>query len=883
MVLYFRYRAILLLRIHRLFGVNYAKAVSVIRSKMTIFEAFHFQVNVLSSMANPFYARYVPPPRTTARKELDHSTDHDPGLDRAQVIKKRKTKLGYKPIIGLNEEPEVSVEFDGSVPGTSRVQLPEAKHGKRKKRRTENDSSSVPPLLLGLSEPVPNENNLPPDSNLEEKVAATAVENISVREKKKKGKKERKKNSPSSIAEQGADDNNSLSQNCLISDGTKHKKIRTKYEKAAIDSAQKQEDVESLKIDNFEEQEREPANPIEIHGLVPLPQPSQKPDTDDKWTFSASPDWLAHPIIVSSSAVIPLDGLNVSPGSLTALKQKGYQDAFAIQAAILPLLLPGSQQRHSGDVCISAATGSGKTLAYALPMVENLRDKPVIRLRGLIVVPTRELVAQVRECLEMCSTGSGLQIGTAVGSKSLGKEQELLIETGRKYDPDIYRAEREKLSTEDEELMNWDIEDPDVNGDDSEFPEDYVIDYSSKVDILICTPGRLVDHIQSTKGFKLDYVQWLVIDEADRLLDESFQQWIEIVMPALEYQAPLDPINDQLLNKFHLLRQRKVQKIILSATMTKDISKLTSLKLRHPIMAVLETVRQEVEDTSGPSQVHLDSINSIELPPTLKEVAIPISHTDDKPLHLIEVLRQEPNFSQDSDQLREIDMESQAYPESTESSSSDSDQPSDHSSSSSSTSSSPSSSHQIKSPTFKRQPLSEKPPHNDAPTYGTLIFTNNNENAIRLARLLTLLRPAWQSQIGTLTKSTSSAGGRQTLARFRARKLPIIIASDRASRGLDIPHLAHVINYDLPTSVTAYVHRVGRTARAGRQGRATTLVVKHEAHWFWNEIARSAGGIVRAAGRKVVRTESRLEGWGTSERTAYANALKRLGEETKGF
>ncbi|MCJ1469113.1 ATP-dependent RNA helicase dbp6 [Pseudocyphellaria aurata] len=824
-------------------------------------------------MANPFYARYIPPPITTTKKAFDHSTDH------VRAIKKRKTELGFRPLIGSNEEPEISVDIDDSVPGTSRVKLPEAKHGKKKKGGTENNSTSDIPLHLALSEGVPNENNLPSDSVLENKIAAIAVENISVKEKKKNRKKEKEKNSVSR-AENGADDNNSLLQNCLISDETKHKKIRTKYEKAAVDSAQKLESFGGPKIDDFEEHEREPENPIEIHGLVPLPQPSQTLDTEDNLTFSASPDWLAHPIVVSSSAVIPLDSLNVSSSTLTALKQKGYQDAFAIQAAILPLLLPGSQQRHLGDVCISAVTGSGKTLAYALPLVENLRDKPVVRLRGLVVVPTRELVAQVRDCLEMCSTSSGLRIGTAVGSRSLEKEQELLIEKGRKYDPEVYREEMDKLSTEDKELMNWDIDDPAVDEDDSELLENYVVDYSSKVDILICTPGRLVDHIQSTKGFTLDHVQWLVIDEADRLLDESFQQWIEVVMPALEYQAPPDPRNDQLLNKLHILRQRKVQKIILSATMTKDISKLTSLKLRRPVMAVLET-RGQVEETPGPSQVHLDSNNSIELPPTLKEIAIPISDTDDKPLHLIEVLRQESDFFPDSDQLREKDIESQAHSESTESSSSDSDQPSDYSSSSSSTSSSPSPS-QFKSPTFKPQTPSAKPPHNDSPTYGTLIFTKDNENATRLARLLTLLRPAWQSQVGTLTKSTSSAGGRRTLAQFRARKLAIIIASDRASRGLDIPHLAHVINYDLPTSVTAYVHRVGRTARAGRPGRATTLVAKHEARWFWNEIARSTE-IVRAAGGKVVRTESRLERWGASERMAYANALKRLGEETKGL
>lgn len=829
-------------------------------------------------MANLFYARYVPPSTTIVRIEPDVGA----GLDCAQLIKKRKTKSGFKPILGLNEKKtETPIEFDGSVSETNIIQLPETRYGKKKKGNTDHFGKSDTPVPSTLSESLPNRKKSPPDSDLQGKTARFEAEDSGVKKNERKGKREKKKKKKTSSAEGGVDDN-SLSYSGSTPDETKHKKIRSKYEKAAKDSIQNLENFDGSKIDDLEEHEHEPASPIETHDLVPFPQPPHTSDTDNKPTFSALPDWLADPIIVSSSATISLDSLNLNPSILTALKQKGYKDAFAIQAAILPLLIPGSQQQHSGDICISAATGSGKTLAYALPMVEGLRDRPVIRLRGLVVVPTRELVAQVRECLEMCGVGSGLKIGTAVGSKALKKEQELLIEKERKYDPDTYRAQKEKMYAEDTELTNWDITDPLSDGDDFECFENYVVDYSSKVDILICTPGRLVDHIQSTKGFTLNHVQWLVIDEADRLLDESFQQWVEIVMPALEYQVPLDPRNARLLDTLHLSYPRRVRKIILSATMTRDIGKITALRLRQPKMAVLETTRKVEDDNpQGSNQIYLDSRNSVELSPTLKEVAIPISNTNDKPLHLIEILRKEPDFSPDLDQSRKRNIQSQNSLESLETSSSDSDETSAYSGSRESTSSL-SSSHRSSSPTFNHKPVAARPPPNVAPTFGTLIFTNNNENAIRLARLLSLLRPSWHDQIGTLTKSTSSSGGRQTLAQLRTGKLAILIASDRASRGLDIPRLAHVINYDLPTSVTAYVHRVGRTARAGREGRATTLVAKHEAHWFWNEIARSTGGIVRAAGRKVVRAESRLEGWGKGERRAYEDALKRLGEETQG-
>lgn len=848
-------------------------------SKLPLLRILNVTINA-PSMANPFYARYLPPPISIVKKEPD--VDFDPNLthDRAQLIKRRKTKSGFKPTGESNEEKAESPdEFDVSIIDNSSARVPETNKGKKKKER-EHGGKSDSLAASTSSNSVPDGKDTPRDSALKEETANSVVEDIDVKESEKKGKKEKKKKKHSSAAEGDANDTKFISQNDSISDETKHKKIRAKYEKAAEVSAQATENVNASQVNGLEEHQREPASPIEIHGLVPLPQPPQIPEMEDNATFSALPDWLTHPIHVSSSATISLENLNLSPGVLTSLKQKGYQDAFAIQAAVLPLLLPESQEKHSGDICISAATGSGKTLAYTLPIIENLRDKPVVRLRGLIVVPTRELLFQVRECLQMCGVGSGLKIGTAVGSKSLKEEQELLVEKRRKYDPDAYQAEKEKLSAEDEELTNWDIEDT-ADGDDFECLENYVVDYSSKVDLLICTPGRLVDHVKSTKGFTLNHVQWLVIDEADRLLDESFQQWVEIVMPALEHQAPPDPLNDRLLNTFHLLRPRIVRKIILSATMTRDISKLTALKLRQPKLVVLETTTREVQDDNppGPNQRHLDSQSSVELPPTLKEVAIPVNNTDDKPLYLIEILEQELGLSPDFDQPSKKDIKSQISPASTDISTSDSDEASDYSNS---RASSLSSSHRSKSPTFNLQLRVATPPLNVGPTYGTLIFTNNNENANRLAVLLTLLRPSWDAQIETLTKSTSSAGGRRTLAQFRARKLSILIASDRASRGLDIPHLAHVINYDLPTSVTAYVHRVGRTARAGRHGRATTLVAKHEAHWFWNKIARAAGGIVRAAGRKVERAESRLVGWGEDERKAYVDTLKRLGQEVKG-
>ena len=807
-------------------------------------------------MANPFYARYIPKSLGVTSSKLD-PIDTQP-----RSTKRRKTKLSFTPLTARTGEETQAL---------NNPHAPNSKDHKARREVSKNSAiTSFEDQLLDIAADLKN-------------AAPTLKDDVPKKNKKNKKKKEKQqKNQELAAAENRTPllTEEHLPQSDVSplpnqDENAKHKTIRTKFETSTkVVSHLVENEAISMEPD-LAKRETERAAPIETHGLVPLPQPPQVPDTDRKAIFSALPEWLAHPTIVSQSKRISLDS-HVNPSIFASLKRRGYQDAFAIQAAIIPLLLPGPQN-YSGDICISAATGSGKTLAYVLPMVEDLLDKPVTRLRGLVVVPTRELVSQVKECLDMCSSGSGLKIGTAVGSESLKKEEELLVEKSHKYDPSTYQTETEKLADEDEDLMDWDfstgLKD---DGSESDCLTNYVVDYTSKVDILICTPGRIVDHIKSTKGFNLDHVEWLIMDEADRLLDESFQQWIETVIPALEYQPPSDPLNEQLFSTFHLLRQRKVRKIILSATMTRDISKLMALKLKLPKMVILETSKKENEDQDPPAPNELlsGSHDSIELPSTLEEIAVPINNAEEKPLHLIELL-QKIGLSTDLSNKPQAYRKSSTPGKSEKESLSNND---DHSDDSISTSSVSSPASDNDSSASKPEPLSPKAAPRPS-THGTLVFTNNNENAIRLARLLALLRPSWGPFISTLTKSTTSASGRKTLALFRANRLSVLIASDRASRGLDIPNLAHVINYDMPTSVISYVHRVGRTARAGMEGSATTLVVGHEARWFWNEIAR-AKGIVRAG--KVRRVESRLESWGERERKEYQNALTILGEEARG-
>jgi len=637
-----------------------------------------------------------------------------------------------------------------------------------------------------------------------------------------------------------------------LSSRSRHQVVFSKYENFTKAVEVPEEDAAT---GNMPMLGQEPEINTQLHGLEPLPQPEQTEHGPRVSAFSFLPEWLQAPTVVSSSDTIPMKDLPINKKTIASLQQKGYETAFAIQSAILPMLLPGPQY-YPGDLCISAATGSGKTLAYAVPMIEALRGKPVIRLRGLIVVPTRELVNQVKNTLDLCGGGSGLNIAAAIGSKPLKEEQALLVRKGQRYDPEGYEAEQEKEVDEGEELMDWDFDKRFGPRDDFELFYNHVVEYTSKVDILICTPGRLVEHIQSTTGFTLEHVQWLVIDEADRLLDESFQQWIDCVLPGLENLPPLDPIQERISNSFHMLRRRDLRKIILSATMTRDVSKLTALKLKRPRLVVLEGQQSREGAQIGTEVANFEPGERTELPATLHEVGVKVSDSNDKPLYLIRIL------DAGADPVPDNVPKSPAAGSENSPSSPDSD----HNSDSSSTFA-----HDKTIKSLATSPLKS--------THGTLIFTKTNEHATRLARLLSLIRPDWSPTIDTLTK-LSSRNGRKTLDSFRKRKVAVLIASDRASRGLDIPSLAHVINYDMPSSLTSYIHRVGRTARAGKEGKATTLIADNEARWFWNEIAR-AQNVGRGLDKKVTRDNSIYE-FDEKERAMYHLALEKLGREAQG-
>lgn len=641
------------------------------------------------------------------------------------------------------------------------------------------------------------------------------------------------------------------------SSNSKHAGILSKFERTKIAASTKPKKAKVEVDDSIGE-----AEPVVAKGLEPLPQPEQPEEEEKLPTYSSLPGWLANPLRTSATERAAFSELGIEPALLRTLERINHKEAFAVQSTVIPLLLDGNEKHHRGDLCVSAATGSGKTLSYVLPMVSSIAPRSASRLRGLIVVPTRELVKQARETCELLASGSGLRIGSAVGNVAIKDEQKSLMRVDQVYNPATV-AKRQNSSLRGNDWMNLSLEDCVSEALDSagSLPG-HIQRPEPNIDILICTPGRLVDHIRYTKGFTLKYLEWFVIDEADRLLNESFQDWVGVVMNSLHArEAPeaFGPGGDLLARLRLPIDSKPPKKVILSATMTRDITKLNSLQLADPKLVIIGG-----EDAAESTDVFAPSDGArYDLPPTLRENAVAVGDEDLKPLYLMRLLTTYIKVAEPA--------KSRATSPSSDSDSTSSSESSAYDSSDDSSDATSSSGSHSESQTR----VSKGPP---GPT--VLIFTKSSESASRLSRLISLYRPSLASTMGTIIKSNKSSASRKTLAAYRRGRVSIIIATDRASRGLDLESLSHVVNYDVPASATTYVHRVGRTARAGREGSAWTLIAHREGKWFSSEIAAGASGrITRAAPVNRFKVKLNLH---ESEKKNYAAALDALEKEVKG-
>jgi ATP-dependent RNA helicase RhlE len=337
----------------------------------------------------------------------------------------------------------------------------------------------------------------------------------------------------------------------------------------------------------------------------------------------------------------------LDPDVMRGVASMGFETPTPIQTAAIPPALEGR------DILGSAMTGSGKTAAFVLPMLQRLSKSAGGRgTRALILTPTRELAAQVHQHLTTLSKHTGLKAAVVFGGVSADEQ---------------IRALR------------------------------------SGVDIVVATPGRLLDHMRKP-WFCIDRLEMLVLDEADRMLDMGFLPDIRRILARLPDRR---------------------QTLLFSATLPAPIVQLSRDLLSDPIQI-------GVERATGPAA-------------GVSQTVIRVSDNLKKSL-LLEVLR------------------------------------------------------------------------GDVRT--ALVFTRTKHRADRLAQQLQRAGVACERIHGDRSQSQREAA----LASFKEGRVRVLVATDLASRGIDIELLPHVINYDVPTRPEDYVHRVGRTARAGMTGNALTFV-----------------------------------------------------------
>ncbi len=350
------------------------------------------------------------------------------------------------------------------------------------------------------------------------------------------------------------------------------------------------------------------------------------------------------------------DDLGLSPKVLSSVKTAGFETPTDIQTGAIPPALARK------DVLGLAQTGSGKTAAFTLPML-TLLEKGRARARmprSLILEPTRELAAQVHEAFTTLGAEHKLTIALLIGGVSF-EEQNVKIDRG--------------------------------------------------TDVLIATPGRLLDHIERGK-LMLHGIEILVVDEADRMLDMGF-------IPDIERICKLLPITRQTL--------------FFSATMPPEIQRITNQFLHAPV---------QVEASKRSS-----TAASIE------------------------------------QRVVKVDKDAAA----------------------------------------KREALRNLV-RREGEVTNAIVFANRKTTVSVIEK--SMIKHGFNA--GALHGDMDQFSRLKTLDAFRAGELTYLIASDVAARGLDIPAVSHVFNYDVPVHAEDYVHRVGRTGRAGRPGRALTMVTAPE-------------------------------------------------------
>ena len=534
-------------------------------------------------------------------------------------------------------------------------------------------------------------------------------------------------------------------------------------------------------------------------------------DTKTNEDEASLPMWMraAHASVIApktpSAKELGLDGR-----LLAALKRMGVRRCFPVQAAVIPVVLAAHAGRCAADVCVCAPTGSGKTLAYALPVVQALLPRVVTRLRALVLLPTRGLAAQVHAIFSALVSGTPLRVGLAAAHEGISFERE-----------------RAGLVTHTAAISGS-----------RAAP-------GSAVDILVATPGRLVEHLQCTGGgFTLQHLQWLVVDEADRLISHNYQGWLErvldsahsepsssVAMPHSQGGAIADffaPGADAHFTYRPRLgsaasharapplaahsQEPPLLKLLFSATLTRSAAKLAPLRLCRPRYFCVPGARYAT-------------------PATLREWMITCADANEKPKLLVALLRRVLSRAEAAETTEDV---SGAHKEAEEGVA-DGDEPA-----------------QDEAGAWPQDALEAEesllaPDGTDAegldggPSLAgadkVIVFTSSLESTHRLTRLLQLML---RMEVGEFSSAVPPRERTALLKTFASKRLRVLVASDAMARGMDVDGVDVVVNYDPPANIKGYVHRVGRTARAGRSGTSYTLLRTAEVHHFKRSMAKAS-------------------------------------------